>query len=291
MMPRDPHDQTALAFHPIANVFPLISGQEFDELVADVREHGVREPAVLYEGAILDGRNRWRASLEANVDCPTVEYRGDDPVAFVVSLNLRRRHMDESQRSAVAAKITTLGHGGNRRADQAANLPLEVTQSDAAKMLNVSERSVRNAVVVRDHGIPEIMEKVVAGDLAVSTAATVARLPQEEQERIAQFSGRGLVDQLKAAVARAVDRETGGVRSGPERFEKPKPSPDYFPWLALSGAVELMAGKSNEDFSALARQAREGGLLTRDLDMATKAIERLPRWRAALQQEGKHGKA
>jgi hypothetical protein len=49
-----------LAFHPLASLFPSIEGAEFDELVARVRAHGVRELVVLCEGQILDGRNRYR---------------------------------------------------------------------------------------------------------------------------------------------------------------------------------------------------------------------------------------
>ena len=61
---------TDLEFHPLANVFPLSDGEEFEALAADIAVHGVREPVVLYEGQILDGRNRYRASHVAGVDCP-----------------------------------------------------------------------------------------------------------------------------------------------------------------------------------------------------------------------------
>ncbi len=52
---------THLAFHPLANVFPLLEGEEFDALVADIAASGLCEAVWLYEGQILDGRNRYRA--------------------------------------------------------------------------------------------------------------------------------------------------------------------------------------------------------------------------------------
>jgi len=73
--------------------------------------------------------------------------------AFVVSLNLHRRHLSESQRGMVAAKLETLEHGGNRRCDQDANLHVEpVTRAKAAELLNVSTRTVAAAAKVKDAG-------------------------------------------------------------------------------------------------------------------------------------------
>jgi ParB-like chromosome segregation protein Spo0J len=97
-----------LTSHPLADIFPLIEGDEFGSLVTDIKRHGIREPIWLYQGQIIDGRNRYRAAQIAGVDCPIREYMGDDPVAFVVSLNLKRRHLNESQRAMVAAKLATL---------------------------------------------------------------------------------------------------------------------------------------------------------------------------------------
>jgi hypothetical protein len=61
--------QDLLPFHPLAKNFPLMNGSEFNELVADVKaNNGLHEPITLYQGKILDGRNRHRACLKAKVE-------------------------------------------------------------------------------------------------------------------------------------------------------------------------------------------------------------------------------
>lgn len=79
-----------LEFHPLTNLFPLIEGQEFEALVADVREHGVREPVVLFEGKILDGRNRYRAAQAAGVEFDIREFDGDRKAGGGRSINSAR---------------------------------------------------------------------------------------------------------------------------------------------------------------------------------------------------------
>jgi hypothetical protein len=71
-----------MQFHPLANIFPLIDGDDFAALVEDVRANGLREKIKLYDGAILDGRNRYRACVEAGVDPVFEMFDGGDPVAF-----------------------------------------------------------------------------------------------------------------------------------------------------------------------------------------------------------------
>jgi len=95
-----------LEFHPIAEIFPFIEGSEFDALVADVKAHGVREPVWLYEGKILDGRNRYKAARKAGVTFQSREFTGTplEAIQHVWSLNRTRRHMTPSQAAIADAK-------------------------------------------------------------------------------------------------------------------------------------------------------------------------------------------
>jgi N6-adenosine-specific RNA methylase IME4/ParB-like chromosome segregation protein Spo0J len=194
-------------FHPLANIFPLVEGPEFADLVADIREHGLHEPIVMFEDRVLDGRNRLRACEAAGIEPAFTVYTGDDPVAFVVSLNLRRRHLDESQRAMVAAKLATLRAGDNQHSE---GLPI----GRSSELLNVGERTVARAREVQEHGTPELVHAVERGAVSVSAAADVATLAAQEQREIV---ARGEREILRAA--QDIRARKAGIRRA-ERIER-----------------------------------------------------------------------
>ena len=188
--------------HPAATLFPLLEGSEFEALVADIRKHGLRNPICLdRDGRILDGRNRLRACEAAGVEPRFQSYEGNEPLGFVLSLNLHRRHLNESQRAMAAARVANMNHGGDRRSDQAANLPL-VPQAEAAQRLGVSERSLRYAKVVQERGSPELVAIVDRDGVAVSDAAAVAKESHTTQRAIVAMVASGEVGNLKTALVR-----------------------------------------------------------------------------------------
>jgi N6-adenosine-specific RNA methylase IME4/ParB-like chromosome segregation protein Spo0J len=178
-----------LEFHPLANIFPLLEGQDFAELVADIKAHGLHEPIVVYEDKVLDGRNRLRACTAVGIEPTFTAYTGDDPVAYVVSLNLRRRHLDESQRAMVAAKLATLKLGDNQHSEGP-------SIEGASRLLNVGHASVERAKMVQRAGAAELVHAVEQGTVSVSAAADVAMLPQQDQREIV---ARGEREILRAA--------------------------------------------------------------------------------------------
>jgi hypothetical protein len=174
-----------MEFHPLTEVFPPMSAAEFSALVEDIRAHGLREPITRWNGSILDGKHRYRACLEAGVEPRFQEWDGiGPPLAFVVSLNARRRHLAESQRAMVAARIANMRQGYRTDLRPSADLPEVVSQPEAAALLNVSSRLLRDARAVQRQGIPELVALVDRGELVVSEAVKIADLTPEKQQAI-----------------------------------------------------------------------------------------------------------
>lgn len=96
----------------------------------------------------------------------------------VVSLNLKRRHLDTSQRAMVAAKLANLNHGQKK-----SDTVISVSQPEAAKLLNVSTDSVQFAKKVIDQGTEQLIQKLDAGEIAVSTAARI-KSPRHKRPRL-----------------------------------------------------------------------------------------------------------
>jgi ParB-like chromosome segregation protein Spo0J len=161
--------------HPLAKIFPDIEGPAFDALVKDIEERGLQEPIVLFENQILDGKNRARACEQLGKDAHIRTFTGTDPVGFVLSVNLHRRHLDTSQRAMVAASLAKLEVGTNRYSKKDGP-SIEV----AAQLLKVGRASVERAKIVLGSGDADLIKSVQAGELAVSEAA--AQVQEEQQQ-------------------------------------------------------------------------------------------------------------
>ena len=158
--------------HPAAEMFPALSDPELDELTEDIRVNSLREAITLHpDGSILDGGNRQAACLRAGVEPQFTEWDGvGTPEAFVISKNLKRRHLNVSQRAMIAAKLATMCSGTRTDLEPSAKLP-EVSIPQAAQQLSVGARSVKHARKVLSEGTPETIASVERGDLSVSRAA------------------------------------------------------------------------------------------------------------------------
>lgn len=163
--------KTDIPFHEAADIFPLLNEADLDDLAHDIATNGQHEAILLYDGMIIDGRNRYLACEIAGVEPRFEEWEGEpeELVPFVMSLNLHRRHLTTSQRSLVAARLANMERGGDRKSEEikAQNCGL-ITQEKAADILAVSERSVQQAAAVIRDGTPEQIKAIESGESTVN---------------------------------------------------------------------------------------------------------------------------
>lgn len=197
-----PPGHAPLKFHPLANLFPMLSDSELDDLGSDIKTNGQVETGKLHRGMILDGRNRYNACAKFGLGFRTEIFQGTDREAlnWVISKNLKRRHLNESQRAMVAAKIATLRLGDNQHSSKPVGqgsllLPGEpaeisagseeplISQGEVATSLSISPDSIQFANAVQEKGAAELQEAVTSGEIAVSTAAKIAKNSSPEEQK------------------------------------------------------------------------------------------------------------
>lgn len=172
--------------HPLSAAFPGLNEEDFRALIDDIDANGVREKIVVYEGMILDGWHRYSACVELNVKKPPmIEYEGDDPVGFVLSKNLHRRHLDASQRAFAIAQLSEWQEKSGRPSHNLERIKsgkiTGLSADKAAELAGVSEKTMRQARAATK-AVPEVQEAVTKGEMAVSEAAKLSKLSPEEQK-------------------------------------------------------------------------------------------------------------
>lgn len=172
----------ALEFHPYSNLFPLIRGEDFSLLKQDIEGQGQLEPIVLFEGQILDGRNRYRACQALGIEPKCINFEGEDALAFVLSLNMFRRQLSVAQRSVVAAELLALRSGSCSQPEEAQVEAQGSGIEQMAQLFGVSPRSVSSASRVLRDGAPELVQAVKTGKVSISAAEHVSKLEPVLQE-------------------------------------------------------------------------------------------------------------
>jgi hypothetical protein len=148
------------------------------ELAADIKANGQHEPAAITpDGELLDGRNRQDACTLNGIELKTVVYDGD-PIAFSISKNKHRRHMDKIALAFVGTELAKLKHGVNQHVDFAdAN-----SRNYVAKELGIATDAIDNAKAIVDRGTAEIIDLAKSKRVGLRSAADYVRhTPKEEQ--------------------------------------------------------------------------------------------------------------
>lgn len=201
--------------HPIADVWPMMDADKLQELADDIGKNGQLVPVWIYDGMILDGRNRYAACKMAGIEPKTQTYTGDEPTAFAVSMNDKRRHMTASVLAAVAVELLPFFEAdAAKRKKETEGRPKKVqdkpvqkvaqvledektqdrnppARREAAKSVGVNHRYVQEAKNIKQEA-PEVFDRLKAGKITLQDAKReVAKIPvddwrKDERERQAK---------------------------------------------------------------------------------------------------------
>lgn len=244
--------QAQPAHHPAASCLPELPAEEYEALKADIKARGLQQPIAMQSGFLIDGRHRLKACAELGIEAATIELAAtEDVVAYVVSANIRRRHLSESQRAMVAARLEGFKWGGNRQRLDKHQLKLQpetspantsqhqqsvpLTRAEAARMLKVSERTIADAKKVNDSSPAEVVKLVEAGKVSVADAAAISDLAAEAQIDVVEEFHQGTSETLRGA-KQVLDRAALAELPQPEQptgtysvivMDPPWQMPDY----------------------------------------------------------------
>lgn len=245
--------------HPAAEIFPMMTPDELQELAADIVTHGLLTPIVLDDnGMLIDGRNRLAACELAGVD-PTFTYIGEhvDPLAFILSANIARRHLTKGQQAMATALLYPLPEQGKRsdllnnstsagpdrgslskaRAVLANAPELAALVMDGSRSLAEAHETVRQRLAAADSDeskmaqlrarAPDVADLVVEGNL--SLAAGMQELTERaRQEQLA----REFAHKCAEAIETDVMNRVLGIRHGVAFGERVAIKPERIEWLA-----------------------------------------------------------
>ena len=193
--------KTALKVHPAAEIFPMLNAEELDALALDIKANGLQQPIVMWEGLLLDGRNRLAACAICGVEPSFKQYEGNSPVTFVISANIKRRQLDASQRACVAVEIEPMfvveakkkqeeaGKKYGRGQKVEGNFP-QPKRAPQARDLAANVVGVDGSMVTRAKAIkaadPEAFERIKAGTVKVSEVHQEMKREKREAIKVEQ---------------------------------------------------------------------------------------------------------
>jgi N6-adenosine-specific RNA methylase IME4/ParB-like chromosome segregation protein Spo0J len=178
--------------HPAASELPMMSEEEIAQLAVDIKENGLREPIVVLDGVVLDGRNRLTACLRAGVKPEFTDWteRGygirdvseeEAIVSYIASMNLARRHLSKDQKAAIALRLVPHAEVEAKARKQAGlkkgavSAPGALTEgkgkaaASVAAAAGVGTRTLERARSVEKRS-PELVEKVRRGEVTLKQA-------------------------------------------------------------------------------------------------------------------------
>jgi hypothetical protein len=217
-----------------AYIDPL-TPDEYEALERSILAEGCRDALVLWGNVLVDGHNRYRICQQHGVPFQTVHNTGfqslEDVQLWMIDQHLGRRSISDFQRGVLALRkreIITQRRAAAAAAVQAAQTHRSPEDSTApwegetdpavaqplaqlpkvpdqaldtrealARAARLSPSQVKQIETIQQQAAPEVVSAVKTGELSLSAAATLARLPLPEQQAAAEQGAQGLKEAVK----------------------------------------------------------------------------------------------
>ncbi len=187
-----------MKFHEAACIFTTMTEMQIESLAKDIETNGLIVPISVMDGRIMDGRNRWMACSKISKTPKTIIVNPTDPIAYVLSMNRERRHLDDGQAAMTGARGKELNErqakermqaGGGDKKSGKDNCPHPISnkgqaRDKASEAVGVSDRQVdrpSKALTLESKALIEACDK---GEMAVSAVAKLAVLPKAIQSEV-----------------------------------------------------------------------------------------------------------
>lgn len=162
-----------LELHPLAEIIPPASPEDFAALVASIEAVGQLEPIRTWQGQVIDGRHRLKACEQLGIEPVLREVRPEEVgggtgaalLSYVLALNINRRHATTSQRALAAAKIATAGEGRPKTSSIDG-----VSRERAAALFNVGTATLDRARQLISEADHRVIDLVARGVLSINAA-------------------------------------------------------------------------------------------------------------------------
>ncbi|WP_035348085.1 ParB N-terminal domain-containing protein [Edaphobacter aggregans] len=236
------HYEYGMPVHPVCDMFPLMDGDEVENLRDDIEDNGLLHPIVVHEGQLVDGRNRILACQQAKVKPHCVEWRaiyhGPQTLArWIWSINGTRRHLTTEQWLAIQVEIQAWeereaakqkqiegGRSAGRSRPKTKQVETERSQpiqeakrapqvrTQIATQLNISERKVQQALNVQKAD-PALLKQVAKGTVKLLDAAKQVGKTSPPKKLARNFDVKKSIQPILRALHRELFSRTSEQRS------------------------------------------------------------------------------
>ena len=167
--------------HEYGKLMPEMSTEQYTDLKNDIAQNGIKDKIIMFEGSILEGWHRYKATCELGSPFKGFDhFRGtkSQALSLVVSKNLMRRHMTTDQRAMVLASARKmLIEAGVPSGDDVDKF------GQMAEHADINRSAAYRAKTIAQKGIDELQEAVRDGEIGTKTGEEIAKLPEKQQKK------------------------------------------------------------------------------------------------------------